>query len=577
MLRFSLHRNSQWASRRLENWFQNSLKQLSALQQKQVGLLLGAACADAAAHSWQGYTKAEVGCWLQQSQKVPTLENSPCTSFLEHDYSSGTLDPSPYQYGLSNSYKVKDEGVQRRDMSEIPYSIHQLRSSFSCNSKEGYPIASSMESPSPSPLAFASVSKEIMSGSHRHATLNPRCVSLEEANGNVINLIDFSHSFSYKFFSLVVDLMGRSRGNFFNYVPQLQSAWVHEAQLAVSSSHSSDSVKTKAVLFLQEHKTLLHSLFAVIGLPVLYPYASDEWVHCSSECLLNFLLEIEKNKEYTSTEKGRHSILRRSCAWVVLSVLMRYLQSNPDPLRNSAILVGMRSLQAPFRPVEEIKNLYSSPSFSRSKVGPSSPFYGESTDFESCYPYLHGECEKVDELAITTESEMLAILQSLFPDSIQHTCFGSVQEHFKRETNQDRGIAGISSLIALGEEVAVVREALTIAAQFSTAASCAHPTDAFRRGIEAAIALGNANSSTLPHQAAHAFRQGSTESTSHFIPRWSVVTHRAALVGAFLGAKFGVRAIPLHWISATVDHAVVASMAVDVAQFSWNAEPLGTE
>jgi hypothetical protein len=46
---------------------------------------------------------------------------------------------------------------------------------------------------------------------------------------------------------------------------------------------------------------------------------------------------------------------------------------------------------------------------------------------------------------------------------------------------------------------------------------------------------------------------------------------RAMLVGALLGAKLGVRYIPLEWLSATPDHQPVATMAMEVSQFVWNA------
>ncbi|CAC9505295.1 conserved hypothetical protein [Leishmania infantum JPCM5] len=48
---------------------------------------------------------------------------------------------------------------------------------------------------------------------------------------------------------------------------------------------------------------------------------------------------------------------------------------------------------------------------------------------------------------------------------------------------------------------------------------------------------------------------------------------RAMLVGALLGAKLGVRHIPMEWLSATADHKPVSTMALEVAQWSWNPPP----
>lgn len=48
------------------------------------------------------------------------------------------------------------------------------------------------------------------------------------------------------------------------------------------------------------------------------------------------------------------------------------------------------------------------------------------------------------------------------------------------------------------------------------------------------------------------------------------VSQRAMLVGAVMGATLGVRHIPLPWLSATWDHRVVCTSAIEVAQWAWN-------
>lgn len=44
----------------------------------------------------------------------------------------------------------------------------------------------------------------------------------------------------------------------------------------------------------------------------------------------------------------------------------------------------------------------------------------------------------------------------------------------------------------------------------------------------------------------------------------------AMLAGALLGAKFGVRSIPMEWLSATKDHSALGTIAVDISQWAWN-------
>lgn len=45
---------------------------------------------------------------------------------------------------------------------------------------------------------------------------------------------------------------------------------------------------------------------------------------------------------------------------------------------------------------------------------------------------------------------------------------------------------------------------------------------------------------------------------------------QAMLVGAALGAKFGVRNIPMEWLSATPDHHSLGTLSIEVCQWSWN-------
>ncbi|ORC87005.1 uncharacterized protein TM35_000241550 [Trypanosoma theileri] len=48
------------------------------------------------------------------------------------------------------------------------------------------------------------------------------------------------------------------------------------------------------------------------------------------------------------------------------------------------------------------------------------------------------------------------------------------------------------------------------------------------------------------------------------------VSQRSLIVGALLGAQFGVRRIPTAWLSATHNYGPLVTMAMEVAQWSWN-------
>nr|CCC95758.1 unnamed protein product [Trypanosoma congolense IL3000] len=48
------------------------------------------------------------------------------------------------------------------------------------------------------------------------------------------------------------------------------------------------------------------------------------------------------------------------------------------------------------------------------------------------------------------------------------------------------------------------------------------------------------------------------------------VSQRSLIVGALLGARMGVRRIPIRWLSATPDHVSLVTYALQIAQWSWN-------
>ncbi|RNF05990.1 hypothetical protein TraAM80_04236 [Trypanosoma rangeli] len=90
--------------------------------------------------------------------------------------------------------------------------------------------------------------------------------------------------------------------------------------------------------------------------------------------------------------------------------------------------------------------------------------------------------------------------------------------------------AALSPARPLVEDIRVSREALIVARRARS----------FADGVRAAIRLG------------------------------APVCQRSLLVGGLLGARLGVRRIPPSWLSATHDHSPLATMAIEVAQWSWN-------
>ncbi|KAH9600380.1 hypothetical protein LSM04_007131 [Trypanosoma melophagium] len=82
----------------------------------------------------------------------------------------------------------------------------------------------------------------------------------------------------------------------------------------------------------------------------------------------------------------------------------------------------------------------------------------------------------------------------------------------------------------LTQDVSIVRESLAVARKARS----------FSDGVKAAIRLGGP------------------------------VSQRSLIVGALLGAQMGVRRIPITWISATHNYGSLVTMALEVAQWSWN-------
>lgn len=540
---------SQWTSRRLENWFQNSLKQLSFIQQKQVGLILGAAVADAAAHSWQGYTAEEIRLWQEQAgqnaAKAGVSSNQKHTR-QSTQYSMSSMDPNPYLYGLQRSPAPVYVGERNRAYDTEPFPRLLAGS-------EEDPLSHGTNAEI-APLAFADLSSFPLTEASssfpgapgEHSVLNSSNQTggflenerlederddegeeedIDNDDHDMENLLYLFHSSTYSLFAATVRSMGRSHGNFFSYVDEVKASWVEEVEnmLAIKDKikHVGRGGSEGQNWVTQEHGTLLHAVNTLLAIPVQYPYASDTTLHECTTPLLDFLLQIDDRVG------GSSIAVKHACVLIILSVLIRCLQSNPDPLRNTALQIAMRSEQAPFLPFE---NLLASMSRKR-RVTTAEPTQVQ-------------------------EESVRSTLRMVFPVDIQKTCFGVRDCEVREEHVND----------SVNNEMQVVREAFTIASKYTSASAAAYPVAAFVKAVEEAIQMG------VGCHKDKTFRQGEKEGHQSISERSSNVCHRAMLVGAFLGARFGVRAIPPRWLSATVDHQVLASVSVDVAQSSWNPD-----
>ncbi|CBH18214.1 hypothetical protein, conserved [Trypanosoma brucei gambiense DAL972] len=122
----------------------------------------------------------------------------------------------------------------------------------------------------------------------------------------------------------------------------------------------------------------------------------------------------------------------------------------------------------------------------------------------------------------------------VFPDDLALYCppalVGSSHSRTEELSETDSETVPLFPARLLESDVRVVRECLVVA---RGAAS-------FAEGIKAAIHLGGP------------------------------VCQRSLIVGALLGARMGVRRIPISWLSATYDHVPLVTLALQVAQWSWN-------
>ncbi|KPI84304.1 hypothetical protein ABL78_6647 [Leptomonas seymouri] len=415
---------------RVDNFYQNSFKQLSMVQQKQVGLLVGAAVADAAARPLNGYSQEEVEGYMQRMHEEMKATAS---SSVDAD----TTTPTGDAHELVVFARVPPRGTEM------------------------------------APLTGGSTPSSSLGASH----------SLQH------------HSFSYFLFFEMLRAMSSARGDF--PVQYVQEQLVRAAS-AVHPTH----------VFEQEHASLLHTLCCLLPTPAIYPYASDATLREYLDPFIEFLTESSANTAEASSggERGQaqstqvdsegekislHEAATAERAAVrdytlsALGVVMRNLQSNPNPMRNAAFMAE-RGAMAIFP----------------SDVQPFIPAFSSGDALDALRKQRQHLWDVQKRLASRQAAPACTTPATQRWLPVRHTA----------------------------KDAIVVCESLTIA----------RAPVSFAKGVAQAIHLG-----------------GPT-------------CQRAMLVGALLGAKLGIRHVPLEWLSATHDHKPVATMALEVAQWSWN-------
>ncbi|GET90190.1 hypothetical protein, conserved [Leishmania tarentolae] len=404
----------------VENFYQNSFKQLSAVQQKQVGLLVGVAVADAAARPLNGYNQEQVEAYLVNKRE----ENGETAS---------------------TPTAVAETEISFLAFARVPPREIKTRSSPALCSEERLPAASS----------------SALEGSYPSLLV---------------------HSFTYQLYFEMLRAMSSARGEF--SVDYVQERLVRAAAAV-------DAQQT----FAAEHASLLHTLCTLLPTPAIYPYASDAALRTYLDPFTTFLTESATPMSVADASGGAggqddgvsptelaaaERAAVRDYTFSVLGVVLRQLQSNPDPTRNAAFM-AVPGTAAVFP--EHVQPFVPSKS---------------ATSAETCARHC------------TVQQHLTTCAASM-----SSSAMASSRWLPQRCTVTD---------------TATVREGLSIAQAPVT----------FAQGVAQAIRLG-----------------GPT-------------CQRAMLVGALLGAKLGVRQIPVEWLSATADHKPVSTMALEVAQWSWN-------
>jgi hypothetical protein len=372
-------------------FYRNTFKQLSDIQQRQVGATLGAAVADAAVREYEWLLMHDVGG--QESMQ----------SFLAKSREGGASLNPPDHDDISSPQSLKDQ--------EIAFPPVSLASRCGCSQEEDQSLLRRLCA---TPLRHRS-----LTGMMHHELLK---------------------------------VMMAARGTF--EVDAVAPRWV-----SIAAAHPE--------AFGDNHLDLEHIVPIVTPFACVYPWADDEALWSFSEPFCRFLLtptnDVGGSMGSTNDGAGgatlegdiRNREEKLGACFMAQSVGLRYLQSNPNPVRNAAL-------------------------------------YCTAPGGSSILPHD---------------------VQAFIPD-------------------RGPSATACSSEGTLVSAVDAVRNAR----------SFAHGIRLVIRNCATAVAGGSSVRFCGP----------------------------AMLAGALLGSKFGVRSIPLEWISATRDHVALGTIAVDISQWTWN-------
>ncbi|CCW68578.1 unnamed protein product [Phytomonas sp. Hart1] len=423
------------------NFYENSFKQLSDIQQKQVGLIVGASVADAAARALEGFSADE----------ILALENRD-----ESDSISSVSKSNLYEESSVVFSDIQEENF-RGDLALSEEGLLELRQQRGRN-----------------PL--------------------------------------FDHSFSYMLFFALLRTMSAARGEF--PVSFVEPLWI-------KASHRVHPT----LVFAQHHGSFLHTLCTLLSIPTIYPYASDEALRAYVDPFIDSLTtpppsyssDLEGNVDDFDELAHAEREAVRNFTKSALGVVLRVLQSIPDPERNAAFMAipGTADIFTP-------TNAVFCPPLGKDSLNTGS----DGTNNINTHNISLDKFRRWKEL----RQERLDLYRARA--SLPTASFAEEKEVCifpARPTLYDAGI---------------VREAFTIARM----------SRSFMEGVVRAVQAGGEQTSRR--------KDGGGSG--------SVICHRTMLVGALLGGRFGIRRIPTSWINATIDYKPLITMAIEVAQWAWN-------